>query len=39
MAMQTKEATYHCESCSKQIKAPADKPAPQCCGKPMRKAG
>jgi hypothetical protein len=38
MATQTKEATYRCESCNKQIKAPAMGPAPQCCGKPMKKA-
>jgi hypothetical protein len=33
-----KEVTYRCESCNRQMKAPSSKPAPQCCGKPMKKA-
>jgi len=33
----SKQATYQCITCGKTQQAPADKPAPHCCGQPMRK--
>ncbi len=37
MAEQAQE-TYKCEKCGHTVKVEKGKPAPQCCGAPMKKA-